>query len=120
MDYVAYLKTLRMIGQFAPMKKDDGGFAEALLVSVEIALQECNGWSNQDLTRSEFLNCLKDNDILVFSNIEDFVNWKKEKSKPSEGRKKFKRVISEERRNQLKKHAELMREKIRPTISEKS
>lgn len=107
-----------MIGPVDPWKKDDGSFAVALLVSVDNALTECNGWSRQDLTRSEFLSYLKDNDILVFSNIDEFVNWKKNKIKPSEGKPKFKRNISEERRKQLQNHASEIRGKIKPFISE--
>lgn len=117
MDYIKYLTNLRMIGPFDPWKKDDGDISMALLVSVDNALAECIGWSNQEMSRGEFLTYLKTNDVLVFSNIEDFVKWKKDKSKPS-GKKKFKRNISDERRNQLRNHAKEMRDKIRPTISE--
>lgn len=117
MNYVAYLKSLKMVGQVDPWKMDDGTPAIALLVSVESALAECIGWSNQDMTRSEFLAYLKANDVLVFSNIQDFVDWKKNKAKPSD-RNKFKRNISEERKNQLRNHAKDMRDKIRPTIPE--
>lgn len=117
MNYVAYLRGLKMIGAFSPWRKDDGEFAEALMVSVEIALSECNEWSNQGMTRSELLSYLKEHDVLVFSNIEDYVNWKKGKGKPSD-KPKFKRTISEDRRNALKMHAKAMRDKIRPTTSE--
>lgn len=117
MNYVSYLKSLRMIGQVDPWKMDDGTPAIALLVSVENALVECNGWANAEMTRNEFLSYLKANDVLVFSNIDEFVDWKKNKDKPS-SKKKFKRNISDERRNQLRNHAKEMRDKIRPTISE--
>lgn len=117
MNYVKYLKNLRMIGPVDPWKLDDGSPAMALLVPVESALVECNAWGNQDMTRNDFLTYLKTNDVLVFKNIDDFVNWKKNKLKPSE-KEKFKRTISEERKNQLRNHAKEMRDKIRPTNSE--
>lgn len=117
-DYVSYLKNLRMIGPIDPWKRDDGSPALALLVAVDNALTECLGWSKQEMTRNEFLGYLKDNDILVFGNIEEFVNWKKEKIKPSEGKPKFKRNISEERRKQLQNHASEMRSKLKPSTSE--
>lgn len=118
MDYVTYLKGLRMIGQIDPLKKDDGTPAYALLVSVEPALAECIGWSKQNMTRKEFLAYLKENDILVFSNIEEFIKWKKTKIKPSEMKKKFKRNISEERRNQLKNQINSVRPGKIPSTSE--
>lgn len=117
MNYVAYLKGLKMIGAFSPWRKDDGEPAEALLVAVEQALDECNEWSNQGMSRNDFLSYLKEQDILVFSNIENYINWKKGKGKPSD-KPKFTRKISEERRNALKMHAKEMRDKIRPTNSE--
>lgn len=117
-DYVSYLNNLRMIGPVDPWKRDDGSPALALLVAVDNALAECTDWSRQEITRSEFLNYLKDNDILVFSNIDEFVNWKKDKFKPSEGKPKFKRNISPERRKQLQNHASQIRDKIKPSTSE--
>ena len=115
MDYIGFLKKLRMIGVFEPWKKDNGDYAEALLVSVDTALLECNEWGKQDMSRSEFVTYLKNEDILVFSNIDEYSKWKKNKDKP---RKKFKRVISEERRNQLRNHAKEMRDKLRSTNPE--
>jgi hypothetical protein len=89
---------------------------EALMVNTQIALDECNYWSNQDITRSNLVKELKDNDILVFSNIHEFTEWKKNRDKP---KKKHKRVISEERRNALRNHAKEMRDKLRSTNPEK-
>lgn len=119
MNYVSYLKKMKMIGAFDPWKKIDGDPYCALLVAVDIALEECLSWSNQDMGRTEFLAYLKQEDILVFSNVEDFVLWKKNKHKPSE-KKKFTRKLSEERKLALKKHAEEMRSKLLPSISQKS
>lgn len=116
MDYINYLRKLRMIGIFDPWKKDNGDYAEALLVPVDTALLECIDWANQDITRNEFLKYLKDNDILVFSNIDEYTKWKKNRNKPV---KKFKRIISEERKNQLREHAKSMRDKLRATNLEK-
>lgn len=115
-NYVKFLEGLRMIGPFHPWKKDDGDVYKALLVPVENAQLECTGWSNQEMTRSEFLSYLKLQDVLVFGNVEDFVKWRKGEKKPSG--KKFKRVISEERRIQLRNHAKSMREKIKASTSE--
>lgn len=118
MNYVGFLKSLKMVGQIDPLKKDDGTPAYALLVSVDIALQECNAWGNQDMARAEFLSYLRDSDILVFSNIEEFINWKKDKLRPSEVKAKFKRKISPERRKALQNHAQSIREKIKGSTSE--
>lgn len=118
LPYVKYLEKLKMIGAVDPWKMDDGSPAFALLVSVEIALAECNSWGNQQMKRSEFLSYLKAHNILVFSNIDEFVNWKKDKIKPSNDKPKFKRNISEERRKQLRNHASEIRGKIKPSTSE--
>lgn len=116
MDYVKYLTNLRMIGPFDSFLRDDGSQSQALLVSVDTALEECIGYFKEDISRSSFLSYLKGKDILVFGNIEDFVKWKKVRIDPSK-KKKFKRNISEERKLALKKHAESIRDKIRPTTS---
>lgn len=53
------------------------GDIEALLVPVQVALDECNGWSNQDITKAQFLAYLRENDVEVFNSVEDFVKLKK-------------------------------------------
>ena len=116
MNYISYLKKIKMIGEFDPWKTNNGKPYYALLVAVDIALEECKAWSKQDISRSEFLSHLKNEDVLVFGNVEDFVEWKKNRKNPSA--KRFKRNISEERRNALRKHAEDMRSKLGPSISE--
>ena len=115
-NYVTYLKNLKMIGQLDPWKDGEGEPLWALLVPVDNALEECKGWSKQEITRKEFITYLKDNSIMIFNSVDQFVDWKENKKKIDKPeRKKFTRNISEERRNQLKEHAKSIREKIRPT-----
>jgi hypothetical protein len=45
-------------------------------------LDEIIGWTGQDITRNEFLTNLKENNVSVFNNIDEFVNLK---SKPIGG-----------------------------------
>jgi hypothetical protein len=39
---------------------------------VETALDECKEWSKQEITRKEFTDYLKQNDILLFNSVEEF------------------------------------------------
>lgn len=74
-NFVGFLKRSRMIGCLHVSR--ELGDVEALLVPVQIALDECNDWSNQDLTKDQLLHYLRENGIEVFKTIEDFVKFKK-------------------------------------------
>lgn len=117
---VEYLKKLKMIGQIDPWRRDDDGNPiYALLVPVDTAILEIGG-PDTTITRTEFLKCLKDANVFVFRNIDEFVKLrdslrKVEKEVKTE-RKKFKREISPERRKALKDHAALIRDKSKGSI----
>jgi hypothetical protein len=82
-DYIGYLKRHSMIGPMHPWNKNDQAAPiMGLLVPVQSALDEIIGWTGQDITRNEFLAHLKENNISVFNNIDEFVNLK---SKPIDG-----------------------------------
>ena len=66
-----------MVGQVYPWKKgSDEPRILALLVPIENALAECL-CLDQDLTKTRLTNLLKEEDIRVFKNIDEFVNLKK-------------------------------------------
>lgn len=117
-DYVAYLKKHLMVGQIDPWRStDEGKKLYTLLVSVEIAMEECQAWSNQEFSRHDFVNYLKTNDVLVFKNVEDFVKTKEEaKEEQIIFKKGFKKKITEERREQLRKQVVLMNEAKKASI----
>lgn len=122
-DMVNFLKSYHMVGQLHPsFKEEKGESIVALLVPVGTAITEYTEWSGQDITRTEFIKSLKEQGVLVFSSMEEFIkirdNLKKIEKLIKKDKKKFKRNISEERKNELKEHAFLMRSKIRPSISE--
>lgn len=95
-----------MVGQVDPWRIDDQGKPYfALLVSFETALEECKGWSNQDLTKTELSNYLKLNNILTLRNIDQLQKIKedrKEEIKQEKETKKRKgRMFSEEEKKAL-------------------
>jgi hypothetical protein len=62
-----------MLGQVDPWRRtDEGQPIYTLLVPVETALDECKEWSKQEITRKEFTDYLKQNDILLFNSVEEF------------------------------------------------
>lgn len=122
-DIAKYLKSYRMIGQLYPDRKDiEGKPIIALLVPLSTAMAEFTEWSGQDVTKGEFVKALKDDGVLVFNSVDDYVKVRDDvkalEKQLKKDKKKQKRNISEERKNKLKEHAELMRSKIRPSISE--
>ncbi len=108
-DFVNYLKKHFHVGQIDPWRRHDNGDPVlCLITSVEISLEECKLWSNQDITRSEFVKYLQENNIFVFRAIEEFQKYKGKKIDETklELRKK---TISEERRKILQEQAKKMR-----------
>lgn len=108
-DFVGYLKRHFFIGQIDPWRRHDNGDPVlCLLTSVETALNECEGWSNQEIGRAEFVKELQSEGIFVFRTIEEF---KKYRDKPIEPKlEPKKRNISDAHRRRLQKHAETIRE----------
>jgi len=88
-----------MLGQVDPWRKtmeDEPIFT--LLVNVDYALEECKSWSNQDISKQEFINYLKINDIYLFKNVDEFKTVK-EKKEPKQSTKKS---MSQEQREILR------------------
>lgn len=113
-DYVTYLKRRLMVGEIDPWRKtDEGKKLYTLLVSVEIAMEECQLWSGQEFTRHDFINYLKVNDVLTFKNIEDVVNLRESKVEETkiERKPKGKRVISEEEKMRRKEQMKQINQK---------
>ena len=75
-NFIRMLRNIKMIGIFHPTHKN-AEHIEALLVSTQTALDECNGWSNQDITKRQFIDYLIDNGVEVFNSLEQFVKFKK-------------------------------------------
>lgn len=119
-DYVAYLKKHLMVGQIDPWREtDEGNKIYTLLVPIETAIEECKAWSNQEFSRSNFINYLKVNDVLTFKNVEEFAKMKEEKEEKKEivFKKGFKKQISEERREKLRNQMVLINESKKASIS---
>lgn len=120
-DYVGYLKRHFMVGQIDPWRSwEDGNKIYTLLVPVDTALEECLLWSNQEVSRKEFLSYLRNNGVIVLKDIAEFSKLKEvkadEESSIPKG-KTHKRKISEERREQLRKQVILMNEKKKASTS---
>ena len=108
-NYVEYLKRHHFIGQIDPWRRhDNGNPVLCLLTAVEPAINECEGWSGQELKRGEFIKYLKDNDIFVFRSVEEFKKYKDEKIEEKLEPKK--RNISDEHRRNLQKQVLKMNE----------
>jgi pyruvate/2-oxoacid:ferredoxin oxidoreductase beta subunit len=101
-NFVEFLKRKFMIGKLDPWRIDDDGKPFfALLVSLEHALQECNGWSNQEFTRTELKNYLALNNIWCLKNIEELQQIREERKEERKNRKKATRDYTEEQRKEL-------------------
>lgn len=123
-DYAEYLKRHLMVGQIDPWRKtDEGKPLYALLVSTEIAMDECKGWGNQEFTRHDFVNYLKTKDILVLSTPEDLTKLRGSKveevkeTKTKKAKGKFTKNISEERRETLRNQMALVNERKKASTS---
>lgn len=107
-DYVVYLKRSLMVGQVDPWRTyDDGSKIYTLLVTTEIAMEECKLWSNQEFTRKAFIDYLKDNGVIVFKNTTEFSKYREESKEfltdgPLKFKKGGKKKISDERREELR------------------
>lgn len=114
-NYSEYLKRHLMIGQIDPWRVDiDGKPIYALLVPFDSALNECKEWSGQDLTRGELLQDMKENNIFVFRNVDEFGKirdkLREEEKLLKKEAKGHKKALSEERRKKLQEHAAKIRE----------
>jgi hypothetical protein len=100
-DFITYLQRRCMLGVVDPWRKtfEDKPIL-TILVTPDMAYEECKKWSNQEFSKQSFIDYLKINDIYLFKNIENFVEKKEEKKK-----EKSKRILSpetkEKRRNQM-------------------
>lgn len=102
-----FLRRFGMIGQIDPWRVDDEGRPIiALLVPVESALLEYNEWAGTDLTRTAFVSALKDDDVFVFRNIDEFVKLKEQNRNIEKtiknNKKSFKREVSEDQKKILR------------------
>jgi hypothetical protein len=113
-DYASFLKRKLMVGQVDPWRRtDEGKPLYVVLVPVDVALKECSEWSNQEITRSEFINYLKLNDILCLRDINEFQKIKEEKKEIVEIPLKLKKKdISLERREFLRNNMKNVRSKL--------
>lgn len=113
-DYVEYLKRHFFIGQIDPWRRtEDGRPILCLLTNVKDAIEECKNWSGEEISKQEFLRIMKEGDIFVFRNIEEFQKVKDElkdsRKQVDETALKFKRTVSEERKEKLRNQASLAR-----------
>lgn len=116
-NYAEYLKRRLLIGQIDPWRVDaDGQAFYTTLVPLETAMSECKEWSKQDINRKAFLNHLRNCNILVFSNIEDFTRHKAN----TKGNElvKPKKQISEEQRKILSERMKRINSKKKKKPSE--
>ena len=101
-NYIDYLKRHLMLGQVDPWRKtleDQPIFT--LLVDLNTAIEECKLWSGQEISKQEFVNYLKINDIYLFKNIDEFKNLKEKKiTEPTVF--KVKKTMSKEQREILR------------------
>jgi hypothetical protein len=114
-DYASFLKRKLMVGQVDPWRRtDDGKPLYVVLVPVDVALKECSEWSGQEITRTEFINYLKLNDILCFKNVNEFQKIKEDLKEQIDETplKPRKRQLSEEHKEKLRNNAKKAREKI--------
>lgn len=117
-DYATYLKRHLMAGQIDPWRKtDEGKPLYALLVSVDIAMEECLGWSKQELSKYQFINYLKVNDILVLSTPEDLSQIREERIEEVKVPKK-KRAISDTERERRRNRMLQIRESQKDSVAE--
>lgn len=105
-DYVDYLKRHMLVGQLDPWRIDDDGKPYfALLVPLDYALEECKGWSEQELGRSELKSYLAINNILTLKNIDELQKVREEREierkVAKEAKKKVRRNFSPEQRKEL-------------------
>ena len=123
-DYASYLKRHLMVGQVDPWRIDDQGKPYfALLVSLDTAMLECKGWSNQDISKTEFVNHLKVNNIWVLRDITELQQIREDRKEvireEKEAKKRYKRNISEEARKARSERMRLLNNEKR-NLDEKS
>jgi hypothetical protein len=101
-DFISYLKKRLMLGVVDPWRKTmDDNPIFTLIVDLNTAYEECKNWSGQDISKTEFTNYLKINDIYLFKNIDEFKSVKDQKEVKSSSTK-TKKTISPERKEMLR------------------
>lgn len=112
-NYADYLKRHLMVGQVDPWRRtEEGKPMYALLVPFQNAYDECLLASKEKISKIEFSNQLKMNDILIFRNTDEFVRIKENLKYPQkETQLKLKKdktprkPMSEERKKELQERA---------------
>jgi hypothetical protein len=81
-NYIRFLKGKSFIGQLHPAigSEDQRNPIVGLLVPIQIAIDECELWSGQELPRKEFVTYLRNNDIFL-GDANDFLKSKEQRSK---------------------------------------
>jgi len=107
-----------MLGQVDPWRKTlEDEPIYTLLLDLNTAYEECKRWSNQDISRQEFIDYLKINDIYLFKNVDEFKTVK-EKKKPKESSVKTKKSMSQEQREILRNRMIKINSERKGSISE--
>lgn len=122
-NFVEFLKRRLMVGQLDPWRIDDDGKPFfALLVSLEHALQECNGWSNQEFTRTELKNYLALNNIWTLKNIEELKEIREEREvarkEAKAAKKKVTRNYTPEQRKELSERMRRINKEKTPSVTQ--
>ena len=103
-NITGYLKKNLWIGQIDPWRRHDNGDPVlCLLTDVDPALKVVQGWVGPgiELTRTEFVKNLQQNNIFVFRSVDEFEKYKNKKIDNTKLVLKQKKNISEERRKKL-------------------
>jgi hypothetical protein len=81
-NYIGFLKRKSFIGQLHPAisSEDQRNPIVGLLVPIQIAIDECDLWSGQELPRKEFVTYLKNNNIFL-GDVDDLLKLKEQRSK---------------------------------------
>lgn len=112
-NYADYLERHLLVGEVDPWRRtDEGNPLRVLLVTVDVALEECKEWSKQDIGRQELVDYLKLNDILCLRNVEEFSSIKEKLKKgiPIDEPKKKKKKFTEEQLLKLKERMRKLNE----------
>ena len=115
LNYAEYLKRHLMVREIDPWRRDeeDKKFY-CLLIPMDTALEECKGWSGQDITRTELTNHLKLNNIWIVRDTNEFQKKREEavleRKKDREDKKiRAKRILSDEERKRRSEQMRLLR-----------
>ncbi len=81
-NYIEFLKRRSFIGQLHPAItfEDQRNPIVGLLAPIQVAIDECELWSGQELPRKEFVAYLRDNNIFL-GDADDLLKLKQQRSK---------------------------------------